>query len=150
MKKLLLSALVLLSGSILFAQSSKEVKWEWSTKKIGDKLYEVHLVATIGGDYHMYSQNGGDGPVSTSITFSKNPLVALDGKTQEVGKMQKKFEEAFKSTVRFYEKTVDFVQKVKVKGTAKTSVAGKVEFMVCNDKQCLPPTSVDFSVNVGG
>ena len=45
---------------------------------------------------------------------------------------------------------VDFVQVVKVKGTAKTNLAGKVEFMVCNDEKCLPPAEVDFNVNIGG
>jgi thiol:disulfide interchange protein DsbD len=45
---------------------------------------------------------------------------------------------------------VDFVQIVKVKGKAKTNLAGKVEYMVCNDKECLPPAETDFSVNIGG
>jgi thiol:disulfide interchange protein DsbD len=150
MKKLILPGIFLLAVSTVFAQSTKQVKWTWSAKKIADKTYEVHLSATIGGDYHMYAQNGGDGPVSTSFTFTKNPLLVLTGKPKEVGKMTKKFEDAFKSEVRYYEKEVDFVQVVKLKGNAKTSLAGKVEFMVCNDRQCLPPATVDFSVNVGG
>lgn len=150
MKKLLLSGLIVLTGIFAFSQSNKEVTWVYSIKKIADKTFEVHLSATIGGDYHMYSQNGGDGPVSTSFTFSKNPLLILNGKTKEVGKMKTVYEDAFKSNVRFYEKTVDFVQTVKLRGNIKTNLAGKVEFMVCNNRQCLPPATVDFSVNVGG
>jgi thiol:disulfide interchange protein DsbD len=42
------------------------------------------------------------------------------------------------------------VQLIKLKGSVKTNIAGKVEFMVCDDKQCLPPTTVDFKVAVGG
>lgn len=150
MKKLLLPSILLLIASVGFAQSSKEVKWTYSAKKIADKKYEIHMMATIGGNYHMYSQNGGDGPISTNFTFTKNPLMTLVGKPKEVGKMTTKYEEAFKSKVRYYEKEVDFVQVVQLKGNAKTSLAGKVEFMVCNDHQCLPPADVDFSVNVGG
>jgi thiol:disulfide interchange protein DsbD len=45
---------------------------------------------------------------------------------------------------------VDFVQQIKLKGNAKTNLAGKVEFMVCNDKQCLPPAEVDIKVPIGG
>jgi thiol:disulfide interchange protein DsbD len=126
------------------------VKWTYSAKKVADKTYEVRFVANINGNYHMYAQEGGDGPISTTFTFAKNPLVALQNKPKEVGKMKKVYEEAFKSEVRYYEKSVEFVQLVKLKGNAKTTLAGKVEFMVCNEKQCLPPSEVDFSVNVGG
>jgi hypothetical protein len=150
MKKTTLFGLALLMGTLAMAQSSKEVSWTYSAKKIADKTYEVHMTATVGGNYHMYAQNGGDGPVSTSFTFTKNPLLVADGKPKEVGKMVKKFEEAFKSEVRYYENTVDFVQVVKLKSNVKTSLVGKVEFMVCNDHECLPPADVDIKVNVGG
>ena len=150
MKKLLLAFTFLLITSFVFAQSNKEVQWTFTTKKIADKTYEVHMKASINGDYHMYSQDGGDGPVSTSFNFTKNPLLVLDGKVKEVGKLKKVYEEAFGSDVKYYEKDVNFIQVVKVRGSAKSNLAGKVEFMVCNDHQCLPPATVDFSVNIGG
>jgi hypothetical protein len=45
---------------------------------------------------------------------------------------------------------VDFVQVVAVKGKAATKVKGSVEFMVCDDHQCLPPRDWDFATAVGG
>lgn len=150
MKRILLATLASFFCLISTAQSSKQVKWTFTTKKIADKTYEVHMTANINGNWHMYSQNGGDGPVSTSFNFTKNPLLEMNGKVKEVGKMKKVFEETFNSEVRFYEKTVNFIQTVKVRGNAKTNLAGKVEFMVCDDKLCLPPGEVEFSVNVGG
>ncbi len=152
MKKiLLLAGLLTGAGSVLMAQSSKQVAWTYSAKKIADKTYEVHMTATIGGDYHLYAQDaGGDGPIATSFTFVKNPLFTLDGNVKETGKLIKKFESAWNHDVKFYEKTVDFVQIVKLKGNLQTNLAGKVEFMVCNDRQCLPPADVDIKVNVGG
>ncbi|MEP7259328.1 MAG: hypothetical protein ABI687_13090, partial [Flavitalea sp.] len=128
MHKLLLSGMLIIAAGAVSAQSSKAVQWSFSSKKLSDQLYEVHLDATIEGNWHIYSQNGGDGPFSTLFTFNKNPLVAADGKVQEVGSMKKIFEQAFGSEVRFYEKSVSFVQKVKVRGKAKTNLAGKVEF----------------------
>lgn len=81
-------------------------------KKIADKTYEVHLTATLNGDWHIYSQNVGvDGPIPTTFTFTKNPLLAFDGKPGEVGKMVKKNEEVWGGEVRYYENKVDFVQK---------------------------------------
>ncbi len=133
------------------AQSSKQVQWSYSAKKIGDKTYEVHMTATINGDYHLYAQDaGGDGPVATSFSFVKSPLLIFDGGVKESGRLVKKFESVWNHDVRYYEKNVDFVQVVKLKSNVKTNFTGKVEFMVCNDRQCLSPSEVEVKVNVGG
>lgn len=151
MKRLVLSFSLVLAVFAAMAQSNKEVKWAFSAKKIADKTYEVHLTASINGDWHLYAQNVGvDGPVPTTFTFTKNPLLAFDGKVKELGKVIKKKEEVWGGVVNYYENTVDFVQVIKVKGSAKTNLAGKVEFMVCNDSKCLPPAEIPFSINVGG
>jgi hypothetical protein len=151
MKRLVLSFSLVLAVFAVMAQSNKEVKWAFSAKKIADKTYEVHLTASINGDWHLYAQNVGvDGPVPTTFTFTKNPLLSFDGKVKELGKVIRKKEEVWGGVVNYYENTVDFVQVVKIKGSAKTSLAGKVEFMVCNDSKCLPPAEIPFSINVGG
>jgi hypothetical protein len=150
MKHTLLSLFLLVSGFISMAQSEKAVKWNYAVKKIADKTYEVSMTANISGDYHMYAQNVGvDGPAPTIFTFTKNPLISLDGNVKEVGKVVKKFESAWGGNVNYYEKTVNFVQVVKLKANVKTNLAGKVEFMVCDEKQCLPPSNVDIKVNIG-
>ena len=47
-----------------------------------------------------------------------------------------------------YSKTVDFVQTVKLKAKAKTSLNGSVEYQTCDDKKCLPPKTINFSVAI--
>ena len=49
--------------------------------------------------------------------------------------------------VSYFGNGVTFQQKIKLNKGA-TTVKGKVEFMVCNDKQCLPPEEVSFSIPV--
>ena len=91
MKKLVLSLSLALFAWAAMAQSNKEVNWVFSSKKIADKTYEVRLTAHVNGDWHIYAQNVGvDGPVPTTFTFTKNPLLSLDGKVKEVGKVIKK------------------------------------------------------------
>ena len=121
MKKIfLLAGLLTGTWAALMAQSSKQVSWAYAAKKIADKTYEVHMTATIGGDYHMYAQDaGGEGPVATSFTFVKNPLFTLEGPVKEAGKLIKKFEIAWNHDVKYYEKTVDYIQVVKLKGNLK-------------------------------
>jgi DsbC/DsbD-like thiol-disulfide interchange protein len=148
--KYLLPIFALFITSSLVAQSDKEVQWTFTAKKLTENTYEIHMTARVNDDWHIYSQNAGEGPFATAVSFSKNPLVSMEGKVQESGKMKKVFEKAFDSEVRYYEDAVNFVQVVKLKGKVKTNIAGKIEFMVCNDSRCLPPAAVDFKINIGG
>jgi DsbC/DsbD-like thiol-disulfide interchange protein len=132
------------------AQIENPVKWSFSSKKINATTYELHMTATIDAGWHLYAQDAGEGPVPTSFKFTKNPLVVLTGKTIEEGKLHKAFDKNFNSELKYYENTVDFIQKVTVKGKAATKVKGTVEFMVCDDHQCLPPKELDFAISVGG
>lgn len=147
-------SIILLSLSISgFAQmgSAKQVSWTFAAKKIGDKKYEVKMTATIAGNYHLYAQVAGvEGPIPTTITFTPNPLLTMDGKPVEQGKKITKMEEAWGGKVNFYEKTVTFVQVVNAKTKAKTSLNGKIDFMVCDDELCLPPAEVPFKIAIGG
>lgn len=108
------------------------------------------MTATIGENYHMYAQNVGvEGPLGTSFTFTKNPLIVLDGSVKEAGKLVKKYESIWKGNVHYYEGTVDFIQVVKLKANVKTNLSGNVEFMVCDEKLCLPPGNVPIKVQIG-
>ena len=131
------------------AQVKDPVKWSFTSKKISTGNYEIHLTAAIESGWHIYSQSTPDGgPVATAFTFNKNPLASKDDKTKEVGKLETHFEKLFDVEVKQYSKKVDFVQKFKVKGAVKTAVTGTVEFMVCNDKECLPPKKLNFSISI--
>ena len=149
MKKfsLVLAFMVCLVG-LSYAQILNPTTWTYTAKKIADKTYEIHVTATIGSGWHLYAQDAGEGPEPTTISFTKNPLVKLDGATKENGKMVKEFDKNFNSVLKFYADKVDFVQVVKLKTNAATVVKGSVTFMVCNDSKCLPPKTVPFSVKL--
>ncbi len=149
MKRIIAISFLLLFSNILLAQIQNPVEWTATSKKIADKTYEVHITATIDHGWHIYSQTTPDGgPIPTSITFTKNPLVIVEGKAKEVGKLEKHHEPLFGVDVKQFSNTVDFVQLVKLKAPVKTSMNVAVEFMVCNDKQCLPPSTRKFSVTL--
>lgn len=137
-----------MAANFLFAQIQNPVSWTTSSKKINDKTYEVHLTANLNSGWHIYSQHTPEGgPVPTSLTFTKNPLVTVEGKAKEVGKLEQHVEPLFGNIdVKQFSNKVDFVQLVKLKAPVKTSVNVAVEFMVCNDKQCLPPKTEKLSV----
>ena len=99
--------------------------------------------------WHIYSQNTGKGgPIPTNIVFKTNPLVTKTGTVKEVGKLEKVFDKNFKTDVLFYSEKVSFIQTVKVKNGIKTSLSGTVEYMVCDDSQCLPPVKKSFDLKL--
>ena len=49
---------------------------------------------------------------------------------------------------RFDDNKVEFVQTITLKSNVKTAITGEVEFMVCDDRQCLPPDVAKFSVKL--
>ena len=150
MKKIFTGMLLLLFAGIANAQINNPVTWTYTAKKVADKTYELHLTAVIDGNWHLYAQDAGTGPEPTTFAFTKNPLINFDGKVKEIGKLEKSYDKNFNSVLKYYAKKVDFVQKIKVKSAVATVVKGTVNFMVCNDRQCLPPRDVPFSINVGG
>lgn len=149
MKKLLSFILGLMILSAVNAQVKNPVQWSFSSKRINATTYEVHLTATIEDGWHIYSQTTPEGgPVPTSIDYLRNPLLTMDGATKEIGKLEQHNEPLFGVDVKQFSDKVDFVQIVKLKGKAKTALNGSIEFMTCNDHECLPPKSVKFSVPI--
>jgi hypothetical protein len=147
MKKLILAVVILLSVTTAQSQILKPVTWSYAFKKTNAKEAIVYVKATISNGWHVYSQNIKEGgPVKTTFTFAKSPAYTLIGKTIEP-KPISKFEETFGMDVSYFEKTALFSQKVKLNGK-KALVKGTVEYMTCDDKQCLPPEEVNFSVAV--
>jgi DsbC/DsbD-like thiol-disulfide interchange protein len=146
MKKMLLiiTALVISIGA--YAQIETPVKWSYAAKKISSTEAVVLLRATIDDGWHIYSQDVKDGgPIKTSFTFPPSKNYSLIGKTTEPTPVTK-YEKAFTMNVSYFEKSVTFQQKIKLKSANVSVVKGKLEYMTCNDKKCLPPEDLDFSV----
>ncbi|MGN8068135.1 protein-disulfide reductase DsbD domain-containing protein [Mucilaginibacter sp. SG564] len=149
MKKVLLVivALVLCAGA--YAQIETPVRWSYAAKKLNDKEAVVFLKATIQPSWHIYSLNVKDGgPIKTSFEFTPSKLYAPVGKPSEPTPVTK-FEKAFSMNVSYFEKEVVFQQKISLKSASVASVTGKLTYMTCNDKKCLPPEDVDFTIPLG-
>jgi DsbC/DsbD-like thiol-disulfide interchange protein len=147
MKKFALVIAISFLSTGLFAQILAPVKWSYAAKKISKTEAVLLLKATIDNGWHIYSTQQKDGgPIKTSFTFTPSKDYVINGVIAEP-KPTTKFEQVFKMNVSYFEKAVIFQQKIKLKKD-QTNIKGKIEFMVCNDKQCLPPDDVDFSIPV--
>jgi hypothetical protein len=147
MKKLIVLFTVIIFSLSAHSQILKPVTWSYAAKKISKTEAVVYMKATIDQGWHIYSQNlKDDGPVKTTFTFPAAKTYMLIGKTIEP-KAITRYEDTFQMNVSFFEKSVVFQQKVKLKGTSAI-VKGTVKFMTCDDKQCQPPEEINFSIPV--
>jgi Disulphide bond corrector protein DsbC len=129
------------------AQILHPVSWSYAAKKISASEAVVFMKATIGDGWHVYSQYVKEGgPVKTTFIFKPSPDYVTDGPTIQP-KPVVRMEKVFNMNVGFFEHSVVFQQKVKLK-SAQTTVTGTLEYMTCNDQQCLPPEDINFSIAI--
>src|ERR1700722_13064954 len=122
MKKLLLVVIVLGISIGAYAQIETPVKWSYAAKKISSTEAVVFLKATIQDGWHIYSMDVKDGgPIKTSFKFSPSKEYALVGATTEPTPLTK-YEKSFSMNVSYFEKSVIFQQKVKLKSANAPAV----------------------------
>jgi len=148
MKKIVFGLFLMTAAAVADAQVLNPVQWSFTSKKTGDKTYEIHLTANIQSGWHLYSQTQPADAINipTEVLFNVNPLVSMDGKIKEDGKMEVYKDKRLGISANQYKDQVDFVQKIKLKVNAKTNISGTVEYQTCDDKKCLPPRTVNFSI----
>jgi len=127
-----------------FAQIYDPVKWKTEVKQVSDTEFELISIATIEDGWHVYSQKATDGPIPTSFTYNtQGDKVSLQGSTlEEEGHTV--FDKVFNMTIKYFENKASFRQRIKVNFPVQ-EINGEVEFMVCNDSQCLPPDQVSLN-----
>ena len=137
-----------LSAGRAESQILTPVHWSYGAKKLSATEAVVFFKATIDPGWHVYSQFvKPGGPVKTSFDFDGSSDFTLDGTTQEPKPTVRKEKVFSNMEIGFFEHSVIFKQKIRLK-TAQAIVKGKLQYMTCNDTQCLPPDELDFSIAV--
>lgn len=149
MKKLLFTAIIMISTLLGSSQIVEPTKWSFTQNKISDNEYELLFTAKMDEGWHMYSTDLPDGgPIKTSFYFETTENAVLVGEPVPNKTAVEEFDKSFQMDLRWFEEEVIFTQKVKVSGAAK--VSGYVEFMSCNDETCTPPMEAEFSFELSG
>ena len=91
MKKFTFLLAMFFAVAFASAQNLNPVSWSFASKKIGNNVYQVQMIASIQKGWHVYSQNQPKDAIAepTSFAFNKNPLLLFDGDVKELGKLEK-------------------------------------------------------------
>ena len=129
------------------------VQWTFDSKKLNDQEYELLFIADLDKGWTFYSQHTSpdDGPIPTEFHFEAGAHFERSGPTLEEGGKKKSGVDPFfgVEVVKFTEGPVTFRQKVKILDSSQP-ITGYLAYMACDDSQCLPPTDVEFSFDIGG
>src|SRR5574344_1417249 len=149
-KNCILTVIFLLLSVSAFSQIQNPVSFSVKQNKVSPTEMDVVFNGTIDSGWHVYSTNmGNGGPTSATINIEKSVGITKIGGLQAKGKEIKEFDKLFNMQVRYFKGHVQFVQKLRI--TAKTyHIKGYLEYGACNDRTCMPPTSVEFDYQGDG
>ncbi|CAM1334731.1 Cytochrome C biogenesis protein [Tenacibaculum aestuariivivum] len=130
---------------ISYGQIHNPVKWTTIVERISDYESELIAIATLDDEWHIYSQEIGEGgPIPTLFSFAGDKRYLKKGNTkEEEGYIID--DEIFNMRIKYFDNKAVFKQRVRLKTNEKFVIKGTVEFMVCSNETCLPPKEVDLS-----
>lgn len=150
-KKFMLSCFLMLLACLpMLAQIQDPVQFKTELKAISDTELQIVFSGKIDAGWHVYSTDLPEGgPISATFNTDKMEGLELVGKLMPQGAEIENFDKVFEMKLRYFEKVVTFVQKLKV--TAPNyQIEGYLEYGACNDENCLPPTEVSFKFSGKG
>ena len=144
MKKIISSTILFLIALSTMAQMMDPVHFTSQLKQLKEGEAELVFSATIDPGWHVYSTNlGNDGPIAASFNTVKMEGAEPVGKLQARGSEIKKYDKLFDMELRYFEKAVTFVQKIRFT-KPQYDIDCYVEYGACNDEACLPPSEASL------
>jgi DsbC/DsbD-like thiol-disulfide interchange protein len=123
------------------------VKWTFSSEVAADGNVNVLLTAACEEGWHLYALvlPREDGPLATIIAADSSGTYVQAGPAMEPTPVEVE-DPNFLMLVRYHEHSSTFRLPIHRLTQEAMTVTGHVEYMCCNDKMCLPPVKVEFSV----
>lgn len=134
----------------LTAQFSSPIGWDFSYEPLQGDEYNLIIKATADPGWNIYSQFTPEGgPIPTTLMWEEGAHFELIGRAEETGHKKEGMDDLFGiDVIKFLsDKPYVMTQKVKIKDYG-TPIKLLLEYMCCDDEQCLPPTEEDYTWNI--
>lgn len=150
MKRFVLFIYTLLLSCLAFGEILTPVKWEISCGEPKNNEVTLTFKAKIDEGWHIYGMEmPAEGPIATSFHFTQKENASLIGKSTCDAKPHCGMDALFAMELCEYTGNVTFQQKMKIDAEKGYNIAGYVEFMACDNSNCLAPQKEKFSFNKG-
>ena len=153
MNRLALTALAFLVTALVpaWGQIEDPVTWEFSlhpSETAG--MHDVVFHASVDTCWHIYSQHLDDpnGPLPTWFSVELPQGAVGQGDVQECEPIVE-YDPNFMMDLKYFEEEVYWWQTVDLSGASPNdSIRGFLSFMVCDERQCLPPEDIPFALAI--
>ena len=144
MKRILLFIWALVLTVAVDAQMADPVHFTSELKTGKGAEAEIIFHATIDRGWHVYSTDiGENGPIEATFNIVKMDGAERVGKLTPKGNVIKKMDKMFNMELKYFENEATFVQKIRFT-KPDYDIDCYLEYGVCSDESCLPPTEVAF------
>lgn len=135
--------------SFVASAQTNLVKWKTSTSHIKDNIYEIVIDAKIEKGWHMYDMGPYElnGPNATIVKITSIEGATKQGDAFQKTKPTKVFDDIYKIEIGYFDGKARFGQRVKL-DSENATVKVYVEWMICDDTSCMPPTDSTFTINI--
>ncbi len=149
MKKILVIFFTLISV-ITSAQILDPVSWSFTQQQLSDNEIELQFNASIEDHWHLYSQHlpeGIDAYPTEFIFITKEGYQLVDGmiEPEPIREADPNFDNII---LPYFEGEIFFSQKIKILTSNPFTIKGEINFMSCDESQCVFPMPVQFSFNI--
>jgi len=145
MRRFIITLVGSLIALVAYPQIQDPVKFVQELRKVSDSEAEIIFTASIDKGWHVYSTELGDGgPIEATLEVEHITGAELEGKLTPRGNEISDYDKLFEMQVRWFEGEAQFAQRLKFRG-GPWRIEGYLTYGACNDKNCLPPTDVNFS-----
>ena len=142
-------SILLLPGMFSAASAQdKVVSWKADAKNIGEDLYRIEIEATIEKGWHIYDLDPACPAMPTSFTFSYGEGAQPEGSLKQHQEPTRVFDEIYGEEIGYFEGKAIFTQDVRLSAQG-ASVEMFLEYMACNDMNCLPPADTTITFTLG-
>lgn len=146
MKKFVTLLMLTFLALAVQAQILTPVKWNIKLEDSDSAEKTLVFSAKLDAGWHLYDMNLPEGgPISTSFSFENLKGAKAIGIPIASKEATTVFDEQFQMELRWFAGEVSFRQKIEVTDPKHLQVNGYVEYMACNDENCLPPEQEEFA-----
>ncbi|MDR0686343.1 MAG: thioredoxin family protein [Dysgonamonadaceae bacterium] len=133
--KLIALSLIISSTLNLNAQIETPVKWEYHINEAD----EIVFLAKVDNGWRLYDITTPEGgPLPTEFTFETVVGAELKGTITTKSKIESKYDNIFQTEVRWFAENPVFKQKLAVTDRENFLIEGVINYMTCNNEQCIP------------
>lgn len=150
MKNLFVLVFFACLSAVVFAQDLHPVVWEFEAVSNEDQVStKLIFNAKIEDGWYLYAQELPEGgPIPTHFYFDEVAGIEFSEFCKETSDfLVEKYDEMFAMNLRKFKHEVSFTQEI-LNPSNQENITGYLEFMCCDDTQCLAPEIVTFNFKI--